>query len=524
MHAENVLSSIALISVGVASPVALSLLGYFPFMTTSIDKIKPYVIYPFTIPGRNVRPLPFLLGNAPTTGQTLWIAMFVILNIILASVSYKNFDGVHPWGFDKTAEILAYVGYRTGHISFALLPLTVLFSSRNNVLLWLTNWPFSTFLVLHRWVARLCAMHAIIHSITLLAAYVRLGTYYTDVHTPYWIWGIVATLCMVILLFQSMIWFRRTAYEVFLSLHIILTVFVIVGCWYHVYYWKPLSGVYELWLYMVSAVWFFDRLVRVLRVAKNGIVRATVVELSPEIVRLDVHGLRWLPEPGRHAYFYFPTLQQLRPWENQPFSVTHTAMLRSQKRDFPSADASSHSQEVDVEMFKVPTSVSPRCKTIDGTDTISIFVKKHRGVTKHLSERINLPILVEGSYRGNLSSEIIKCDRVLLIGGGIGITGLLTWAFSHFNVKLAWSLKESSIPLLHDLQNALDKIEETVVVTGQRLDIEALLASEAKLGWRKVGVVVCGPPGLCDATRQAVVKLSQREKIVFELEVDAFGW
>jgi hypothetical protein len=519
-----VFSSIVIISVGVASPVVLSVLGYLPFMSSAVDRMKPYLIYPFTIAGYNIRPLPFLLGNAPTMGQSLWIAMFVILNIVLGSISYKNFYAAHPWGFTKTAEILAYVGYRTGHISFALLPLTVLFSSRNNVLLWITNWPFSTFLVLHRWVARLCAVHAIVHSITLLAAYISLGTYYTDVHKPYWIWGIVATLCLVLMLFQSVIWFRRTAYEVFLILHIFLAVFVIAGCWYHVYYWKPNSGVYELWLYMVSAVWFFDRLVRVLRVAKNGIGRATVVELSSDIVRLDIHGVRCAPEPGRHAYVYFPTLQPLRPWENHPFSITHTAMLRSQKHAIASAHASSHSHDVDVEMIKGPARVPSDSGITTGTDTISIYAKKHHGATKRLVECIGLPVLLEGPYRGNLSSEVLKCDRVLLIGGGIGITGLLTWTFSHVNVKLAWSLKESSRPLLQDLQTALGRVEDKVVVTGQRLDVDALLACEEEAGWKKVGVVVCGPPGLCDSVREAIVRFGRREKTIFELEVDAFGW
>ncbi|KAJ0150657.1 hypothetical protein HZ326_6824 [Fusarium oxysporum f. sp. albedinis] len=167
-------------------------------MNRAIDKIRPYLIYPSTFRGYNIRPLPYLHGNAPTIGQGLWIAMFFILNIIFGAASYKNFAYPHPRGFTKSAELLAYVGYRTGHISFALLPLTVLFSSRNNILLWITDWPFSTFLVLHRWVARLCALHAIAHSITALAAYIRLGTYYTDVHKPHWIWGIIGTLCLVL--------------------------------------------------------------------------------------------------------------------------------------------------------------------------------------------------------------------------------------------------------------------------------------------------------------------------------------
>ncbi|KAL9563766.1 hypothetical protein ACKAV7_012155 [Fusarium commune] len=482
---------IILISIGVATPVFFSALGYLPFMNRAIDKIRPYLIYPSTFRGYNIRPLPYLLGNAPTIGQGLWIAMFVILNIILGAVSYKNFAYPHPWGFTKSAELLAYVGYRTGHISFALLPLTVLFSSRNNILLWITDWPFSTFLVLHRWVARLCALHAIVHSITLLAAYVSLGTYYTDVHKPYWIW-------------------------VFLILHIVLAVFVIVGCWYHIYFWKPFSGVYELWIYMVCAVWFFDRLFRVLRVAKNGVCRASVVELSDEIVRLDVSGVRWLSTPGYHAYIYFPTLQPFRPWQNHPFSITNTALLQE-----TFAAKSSHSGDVEMSQKIPPVAIA---QSFTGTDSISLYIKKHNGTTSLLRKRPNLPVLLEGPYRGNLSRDVLKCDKVLLIGGGIGITGLLSWIRAHMNVKLAWSLKESSRPLLQDLEPALREVADKVVLVAERLDVKALLHQEVEAGWKRIGVVVCGPAGLCDDTRAAVASLGKTGGAIFELEVDAFSW
>ncbi|KAK9775139.1 putative FAD-binding FR-type domain-containing protein [Seiridium cardinale] len=518
--------TIVIITVGVATPVLLSSLRFLPFMTGILDKLKLYLVYPSTIGTYNLRTLPYMLGNAPTTGQALYVGAFVILNIILGAVSYRGFGEPHPWGFSKTGEILAYVGYRTGHISFALLPLTVLFSSRNNFLLWITNWPFSTFLVLHRWVARLCAIHAVVHSITLLAAYVGTGTYYTDVHTAYWIWGIIATLCLVVLIMQSIIIFRRASYEVFLILHILLAVFAIAGCWYHVYYWKGFTGIYELWLYMVCAVWFFDRFIRVLRVCKNGVRRATVTELSCDTVRVDIEGLRWLPEPGYHAYVYFPTLKPLRGWENHPFSITHTALLRSQKHKLISRNGSIQNLSLDSHDIE-EGSKAPRATIVHqalGTDGITIYIKKSTGMTSFLQNRKGLPVLIDGPYRGNSSEGVLKCDRVLLIGGGIGITGLLTWAHAHVNVKLAWSVKQTAEPVVRDLATALDNIADKEVLFGERLDIDALLSKEVHAGWKRVGVVVCGPAGLCDSVRAAVVRFGRQEKTVFELEVDSFSW
>ncbi|TLD15415.1 uncharacterized protein PgNI_02363 [Pyricularia grisea] len=503
---------IVIIAVGVATPVVLSAMNHAPFLTSAIDKLRPY-IEQASVAGYNMRILPYSLGNAPTVGQGLWILMFLALNIILGAITYQNFPQTHPWGFSKSGELLAYVGYRTGHISFALLPLTVLFSSRNNILLWLTDWPFSTFVILHRWVARICTLHAIVHSITLLAAYIDNGTYSAEVHKPYWAWGIVATLCLVIILFQSSVWFRRNSYEFFLILHVLLAVFVIVGCWYHIYYWKAFSGIYELWLYMVIALWFFDRLARVLRVVKNGIRRADVVELSPEsdVVRLDITGVRWPADPGRYAFVHFPTLRPLGFWESHPFSITHTAMLRPVHN--PLAQASSG----DVETNKPP-------RIAAGTGGISIYVKRHAGITSLLHRRVGIPVLLDGPYRGNPSRDVLKCDRVLLVGGGIGITGLLAWTRAHVNVKLAWSLRETDRPLLQDLEFALSGVADNMISVGQRLDVEALLAHEVESGWERVGVVVCGPAGLCDDARMAVVGAGKKNKTVFVLETDVFSW
>lgn len=505
----------------------MTLIGYLPYIGGILDKLKPYLVYPSAIGTYNVRPLPWLLGNAPTIGQSLYIVMFVVLNIILGAVSYRGFGRPHPWGFTPAGEIMSYVGYRTGHIAFALLPLTVLFASRNNFLLWLTNWSFSTFLVLHRWVARVCALQAVVHSITLLGAYVSNGGYYTDVHEAYWIWGIVATLCLVLLLIHSNLWFRRASYELFLVLHILLTVFVIAGCWYHVMYWHGFTGIYEDWIYAVSAVWFFDRLVRAFRICRNGIPRATVTEISPDIVRVDVKGVRWTPRPGYHAYAYFPTLVPLRPWENHPFSIINTAMLRSQSHVLPGTryPKQRRSSDVnDIEEGKGKQEEVTTAPSAEGTDSITLYVKNHHGITKHLRAHQGLPVLFDGPYRGNASGGVLKCDRVLLIGGGIGVTGLLPWINAHVNVKLAWSLKETSEPLAQDLATALENIADKEVLVGKRLDVNALLAQEIQAGWDRVGVVVCGPDSLCDDVRAAVVSFGRKEKTIFELEVDAFSW
>lgn len=500
-----------------------------------LDTVNPY-LWASLIGTYHTRPLPYLLGNSPTIGQALYIAIFVILNVVLTSVNSHR-SQPHPWYFSPKEELLAYIGYRTGHISYALLPLVILLSSRNNFLLWITNWSHSTYMLLHRWVARVYALHAIIHSITLLITYTGTGSYPTDSKQPYWLWGIVATVLTCAMLVFSHLYFRRLCYEVFLVLHILMGVFVIVGCWYHVIL-KWGYNFYDNWLIATPAVWFFDRLLRALRIAKNGVKRAVVTSVDADHVRIDIPGLRFPSQPGYVGYVYFPTLTPYRPWENHPFSVNSSSLFCDQE---PTSGRTSLVQsrvesedDVEKQANKGAGTIQTKPVTPSGTGTpveatvstagITLIVKKNKGLTHTLGPSSSLITLLEGPYRYHPSKEVLACDRVLLIGGGIGITGLLAWAHAHPNVKLAWSVKSSAEALVREVKPALAFLKEQQVQIGERLDVDALLRAEVASGCKRVGVVVCGPGGMCDDVRARVAALGRRTDTKFELEVEAFSW
>lgn len=166
---------VVILVTGFVTPILLTCLGYLPYMTGILERIKPYLVYPSAVGTYHVRPLPYLLGNVPTVGQSLYIALLVILNVILTAVAYKT---TQPflWYATHQQEVLAFVMYRTGTLGFALAPLVILFSCRNNILLWLSNWSHSTYLVLHRWVARIFGVQVLLHSVLALALYIDTGS------------------------------------------------------------------------------------------------------------------------------------------------------------------------------------------------------------------------------------------------------------------------------------------------------------------------------------------------------------
>ncbi|USP76285.1 ferric reductase-like transmembrane component [Curvularia clavata] len=520
--------AIVLVVLGIGIPILCSQIRKLPFATGLLDKLKPYLVYPSTVGSYQVRPLPWLIGNAPTVGQAVYIFFFFALNVILSAVNYGS-SQPHPWGFSKREEILSYIGYRTGHIGYALLPLVVLFSTRNNFLLWVTNWSYGTYLLLHRWIARIFAVQAIVHSITLLLTYQGSGSYPVESVKSYWLWGIVATVLTCAMLILSLLYFRRIAYEVFLIVHIILAVFVIVGCWYHVILrWG--YNFYDNWLYAAIAVWFFDRAVRVLRVLKNGMRYADVTEVGDGYVRVDIPGVRWAAKPGCVGYVGFPTLHTLRPWENHPFSINSTALFRSYRHaSAPASSSNSVSGSIHVEEKSVVARPPIPLVMDDVTDpatTAGVFfiIKKKTGMTKMLKRNARLLTILDGPYPHSAGTDALEADHLLLLGGGIGITGLLSWLSVHPSIKLAWSVKTSDKALVDEMYPIIRNVADKQILVGQRFSIKDLLQDEIHVGYKKVGVIVCGPPEMCDEARALVAGLGRGSKTVFELHVDAFTW
>lgn len=501
-------------------------------MTSLLDKLKPRMIWPSIIGTYHVRALPWALGNAPTIGQLGYILLFLVLNIGLTAGGYRSFQyPANAWFPDVWQEIMAYISARTGVLAFALAPLVILFSGRNNVLLWLTNWSHSTYMLLHRWVARIFTLQVILHSILEFMLYKRQGSVDAEQKEPYWIWGIVATIACVIMVIVSSLWFRMKSYEVFLIMHIILAVFVLIGSWYHVELLFSRRWGYEFWIYAACAVWFFDRGARVARILKNGMRRAEVTQITEDIIRIDVKGVRWDASPGKHTYAYFPSLNPLRPWENHPFSVIPTALLRSRHHSLSASGSSSsseHEAAADVEKSGVATAVdsrTPHNPTYKNTSGVSLFVRKSTGLTRAFSAHTSLLTLLDGPYPNNSTAAVLRTDRLVLVAGGIGITAVLPFLMHHPNISLYWSLKAASQGLANDLSTVLEGVREKHVRVGERFDIDAVLEQEQGEGWDRIGVVVCGPGGLCDEVRNVVSRRArQTSETRWELDVEAFSW
>jgi len=516
---------------GFMVPIGFSTLRFLPFPSLLRSKIKAVLNHPAMIGSRHRTPVAFGQGIMPTRGQALFIAYLIFINSVVCLVDIKAGPQPNAWYADDWQQVLSYVGDRTGAMSFANLSLMFLYSSRNNFLLWVTDWSHSTFLLLHRWVGYIAVIQACLHSAALLHVYIVIEAYESSLVELWWIWGIVATCSMVIIWGLSILPLRQKLYEFFLLSHIAFTIVILVGCYLHVFYLYENNWGYEIYVYVAGAVWGADRVIRIWRVLRNGVRTAKITEIDEDYVRVDIDGV----SAHGHVYLYFPTLS-LKFWENHPFSVASSfAGSRG-----PAANIDATTTAGDAEKVPAATATVKTATSDSGSDTdvasaypqpsLTILARVRTGLTAQLARRAgsSLAVLVESSYHGApQQAELDKCATLVCIAGGVGISTVLPLMRTHPGprARLYWGMRRAA---LRDAVATELRGLDVVYSVGARLDLREILVAE--LGRKDeggdVGIVVSGPEGMADDVRAIVCQLSAgglaKRGVVFVDE--AFSW
>lgn len=400
-------------------------------------------------------------------------------------------------------------------MSFYNLPLLWVLAGRNDVLLWLTGWSYASASLFHRWVARIATVQAIVHS----AAYTWLEREYlaASFKERYWSTGVFATVAMSLLLPLSIRQLREKAYEVFLLIHIALALATLVLLFYHV---EIFGTDYNGYLWACVALWAFDRVLRILRIAllsrranahitnDGALVRLTLAVPSSSVAK---------PHAGAYYFLYRP--RSLAPWENHPFTVAAW------------------------------------------TGGELTFLFRAHGKGTHALAAGPTTLLVEGPYGSK--HHLGGFDRVLLVAGGSGVSAILPYAAELERATIVWAVREREFAdgvLAHELAGrpadvyvsgesawpsaappappappgarnlpaegasppaSLAKDEKDADASSKtsrassehmyhagRPDVAAVLAAEvaALVGAQRLAVLACGPASMMDDLRAAVAR------------------
>ncbi|KAF2825086.1 ferric reductase-like protein transmembrane component 4 [Ophiobolus disseminans] len=502
-------------------PIGASLLRFLPFPAALRSKFSA-LITNAPLFGAHQSTLSRLgLDAALTRGQALFILYLSVLNVVLSAVNYEYADPNTWYPANRWRWILMLVSNRLGILSFANLPLVFLYAGRNNLLLWLTNWSHSTFILLHRWIAGIATLQAILHSLLYLHAYVKVGTHAAESVKPYWYWGVVATLGMCILFPTSISPMRRKAYEFFLAWHVVISILVVAGCYWHIIFEFQHAWGYETWIIITMAVWGFDRVARVARFARHGIKTAEVSVVDGEYVRVVVRGVA----VGGYAYLYFPTLTW-RVWENHPFSVAATVLSTPHVEDQDSNASHGADKHLDIHAMSVDGSAGSDAGSGRPVETgITFYIRAKFGLTSLLLRHSTLPVLVETGYNSHSPSALASSPTLIVLVGGVGITAVLPYIRSHpGRVKLYWGCRTNA--LVDDVKSSgvLANVALEVFV-GERMCIKDILEAEVERACGGgIAVLVSGPEGMSDEVRRTVGDIVGRKGAKVDLFVENFSW
>ncbi|KAK2767773.1 hypothetical protein FQN54_003932 [Arachnomyces sp. PD_36] len=522
--------TVAIFLVAVLLPIPLSLLHRIPGVIKSRpwSALQSAFITPAAFGKRHREPVAGVVGLVvPTRGQALYIFLISLLNLIFLFAPYIYH---HPQSIfvSQASQALSIIGNRAGVMAMGNTAALFLFAARNNMLLWLTDWSYGTYLLLHRCLGYWAVFHTVLHSLMLWMYYQTYGDYAAELVRLYWIWGIVATVAVVVLFLSSPLIIRNKLYEFFLVSHVALALLFLVGYYYHIWYLYEYDWGYEIWMFMAAGIWAADRLLRLVRIAFRGY-RAATISLIPgtdgEYLRIDIEGIQ-LGEGV--AYLSFPALSW-RFWESHPFSVAF------------------NSDEVEGE-DSTPTSPKPVAELKEAqhtatsikTPTTTFFARGRTGVTARLAARAasgstRVSVVVDGPYphSGQVAKQLKQTSSIVYIAGGVGITALLPY-LRHIAVpsQLFWGIRKAGLaasvqPALAALEGSGVEVETTV---GRRLDLDDILrkALARTDGGDEgpVGIVVCGPPAMADQVRHKVTQLTRDGPPTrpYTLVDEAFGW
>ncbi|KAI1327845.1 ferric-chelate reductase [Xylariaceae sp. FL0255] len=480
------------------------------------------------------------VGTLPTRAQLLFVMGYFATNVAFAVIDI-DFNGSYE-------DAMKQLRNRSGTLATVnMIPLFIA-AGRNNPLIPLLGISFDTYNFLHRWFGRIVAIESVVHALAYYAGSAAESNWAQAFdHTfssPFLLYGFIATVAGVVILFQAASISRHAYYEIFKILHILLAITLVVGLWYHL----KLDNLPQLkWLIAAIPFWAGDRFARFARIAyynfgKGG--TKTLVEALPgNAVRVTVNMARpWKFQPGQHAYLYLPTISF---WQSHPFSVAWSE--EAEKLD---ADKIAMNRQDILAMRKTSMSFVIRART-GMTNTL------YERAASHPEGRVVLRCLVEGPYGGEHVFD--SYGSVMLFAGGVGIAhsvphvrhlvaGFANGTVATRKIVLVWIIQSPEhlewirpwmtqilamdgrrdvlrIMLFVSRPRSTKEIHSpssTVQMFPGRPNIETLMSMEMEQQVGMLGVSVCGPGALSDEVRLAVRRKQYSGSIDFVEE--AFSW
>lgn len=241
--------------------------------------------------------------------------------VVVLILCFYKLDTSDPWSWED-------VGYRTGFVSIAQLPLIVLLASKDNIIGALTGVGYERLNWLHRWTARTLWLSVTLHMGFWFRNWARYDYIKVKLTTdPLTQRGFAAWCILTFVVATSGAPMRKLSYEVFVISHLVTFAGFIAAVWLHA------PDEVKVWVWLPIGIFALDRLLRTTRVlylnltpfyfwksGSNGLwantASFTALPGGVTKISIDKPAFRW--GPGQHVFL---SCQSVIPLQSHPFTI-----------------------------------------------------------------------------------------------------------------------------------------------------------------------------------------------------------
>jgi len=311
-----------------------------------------------------------------------------------------------------------------GMVACGLTFLCIISATRNSVLYWTIKEPFERTVVYHRWLGRFVLGTSLWHAVYYLWVYYERDILKDRVlYKTKNLLGLVSVICLLIVYLSSINYIRRHYYQLFRWSHYCFIGYVVLGV-LHAFQYK-----YHNFAWFMVVAGFFYLLDIALRYRFGTLIsqQASIATLPGGVAKLRFNKLT-NSKPGQWVSICFPDIDS-RQWH--PYSLTSTPHC-----DYSEVFIKGLGNHTNKIIQHGPAEVSPEMEAVLDIPSFD--------------EKSTVRVKVDGPY-GCLAHDYRKFQNVILVGGGIGITPLISildelYASEStvYSVHFIWSIPTSS--------------------------------------------------------------------------------
>ncbi|KAF5664793.1 ferric-chelate reductase [Fusarium heterosporum] len=274
-------------------------------------------------------------------------------------------------------------------------------------------------------------------------------------HMKYWWMGELATIFMCLLICLSIFWLRRQQYELFLVVHIVLSVLILLTMLGHI---SVFRGDYDPLVWVPAIIWLLDRTLRGVRIiAFNPKVwnsKALVTyNKDAEMIRINIPLSSNVYNISPGTFYYVMVLNKWNFWESHPFTVASVSG-HPQYVNGPSTESSPLLRHMPLACERIASSSE------ENKQKMTFLIRPYTSFTLRLKEYAEtecpkpatLPVAVEGPYGKSLPLE--GFDEILFLVGGSGIAVPLSYlgkliklSSQTRSITIHWAVRQTALAI-----------------------------------------------------------------------------